>query len=396
MLNTQNLTISGSFYILICMIPRIYDDLDNLLREGKVIVIYGPRRVGKTTLVSNFSKKTNLKYKLESGDNLVVAEILSSQSFDKINQFAAGYDLIVIDEAQRIPQVGLGLKILVDNNPKIKVLITGSSSLTLSYKVGEPLVGRMFDYILYPVSQLEFKKNMTPYELEQKKEDFLIFGSYPEVIEVTTREGKAKILTGIANSYLLRDLIELEKVGNIKILFDLLKLIAFQVGSEVSLTELGSNLGIDKKTVARYLWLFEQTFVLYNLRGFSRNLRKEISKKSKYYFYDNGIRNAVINNFNDLSTRNDVGVLWENFLVIERLKKQEYAHVGSKYNNYFWRTWDKKEIDWVEMREGKLFGYEFKWGKSKPSKSRSTWLGTYPNEAEFEIINQENYLQFIT
>lgn len=394
-LNTQNLTISGSLYKLILMIQRIYDDLDKLLRKGKVVVVYGPRRVGKTTLVRNFLKKTHLKYKLESGDDIVVAQILSSQSFDKINQFAHGYDLIIIDEAQRIPQVGLGLKILVDNNPEIKVLITGSSSLSLSYKVGEPLVGRMFDYILYPVSQLEFKKEMTPYELEQKKEDFLIFGSYPEVVETTSREGKAKILTGIANSYLLRDLVELEKVADIKILFDLLKLIAFQLGSEVSLTELGSNLGIDKKTVARYLWLFEQAFVLYNLRPFSRNLRKEISKKSKYYFYDNGIRNAVINNFNDLSTRNDVGALWENFLAVERLKKQEYTHVGSKYNNYFWRTWDKKEIDWVEMREGKLFGYEFKWGKDKPSKSKSVWLKTYKNEAEFMVVTPENYLDFL-
>lgn len=378
------------------MIPRIYDDLDNLLREGKVIVIYGPRRVGKTTLVSNYLKKTRLKYKLESGDDLGVAEILSSQSFDKINQFAAGYDLIVIDEAQRIPQVGLGLKILVDNNPKTKVLITGSSSLSLSYKVGEPLVGRMFDYILYPVSQLEFKKEKTVFELEQKKEDFLIFGSYPEVVKEVNREGKSKILTGIASSYLLRDLIELEKVSSTKTLFDLLKLVAFQIGSEVSLTELGANLGIDKKTVARYLWLFEQAFILYNLRGFSRNLRKEISKKSKYYFYDNGIRNAVINNFNDLSTRNDVGALWENFLAVERLKRQEYVYMGSKYNNYFWRTWDKKEIDWVEMREGKLFGYEFKWKEGKPSKSKNAWLQNYKNEAEFEIINQKNYLEFIT
>lgn len=378
------------------MISRIYDNLDNLLKEGKVIVIYGPRRVGKSTLVGNFLKRTNLKYRLDSGDDLNVAGILSSQSIDKISNYAAGYELILVDEAQRIPKVGLGLKILVDNNPKLKVLITGSSSLSLSYKIGEPLVGRMFDYILYPVSQLEFKKNMSPFDLEQKKEDFLIFGSYPEVIGAKTYEEKAKILTGIANSYLLRDIVELEKVGDSRILFDLLKLIAFQVGSEVSLTELGSNLGIDKKTVARYLWLFEQSFVLYNLRGYSRNLRKEISKKSKYYFYDNGIRNAVINNFNNLSTRNDVGALWENFLVIERLKKQEYAHIGSKYNNYFWRTWDKKEIDWVEMRSGKLFGYEFKWGEGKPSKSKNMWLKTYKDEAEFEIINKENYLDFIT
>ncbi len=236
---------------------------------------------------------------------------------------------------------------MVDNNPDLKVLITGSSTLSLSYKVGEPLVGRMFDYILYPISQKELLPSCNRFELEQKKEEFLIFGSYPAVIEAKNREEKMQILTKIADSYLFRDIVELERVSDSKILLDLLRLIAFQVGNEVSLTELGSNLGIDRKTAARYLWLFEQSFVLYNLRGYSRNLRKEITKKSKYYFYDNGIRNAVINNFNDLKTRDDAGPLWENFLVIERLKQQEYTHMGFKNNNYFWRTWDKKEVDWL-------------------------------------------------
>ncbi len=374
------------------MIPRIYDDLDKLLRKGKVIVIYGPRQVGKTTLISNFLSKTKLKYKLDNGDNASVSEVLSSRDSKKIQNYVAGYELVVIDEAQRIPDVGLGLKILVDNNPDLKVLITGSSTLSLSYKVGEPLVGRAFDYKLYPVSQKEMLTKFNRSELEQKKEEFLIFGSYPEVIEAHATQEKIQILTKIANSYLFRDIIELERVSDNKILLDLLRLIAFQVGNEVSLTELGSNLGIDRKTVARYLWLFEQSFVLYNLRGYSSNLRKEITKKSKYYFYDNGIRNAIISNFNHLSLRDDVGKLWENFMVIERLKSQEYKPLWA--NNYFWRTWDGQEIDWVEERGGKLFGYEFKYQKDKVSEPK-LWKTTYP-ESEFLAINKENYLDFLT
>lgn len=374
------------------MISRIYDDLDKILKEGKVTVLYGPRQVGKTTLINNFLKSTKLKYRLDNGDDVKISEILTSRSREQINKYIDGYDLIVIDEAQRISDVGLGLKILVDNNPKIKVLITGSSSLNLSYRVGEPLVGRKFDYVLYPVSQKELSKDLSVYDLESKKEDFLIYGSYPAVLELSNHAEKINLLSNITNSYLFRDIIDLEKVSDSKILMDLLKLIAFQVGSEVSLTELGSNLGIDRKTVARYLWLLEQSFILFNLRGFSRNLRKEITSKSKYYFYDLGIRNAVINNFNEINSRNDVGQLWENFLAIERLKNQKYTPIYS--NNYFWRTWDKNEIDWVEERGGNLFGFEFKWGKLKSRKSEKAWSFSYKN-SEFKTITQENYLEFI-
>jgi len=374
------------------MILRVYDDLDKLLKKGKVTVIYGPRQVGKTTLISNFLSKTKLKYKLDNGDNASVSEVLSSRDLQKIQNYVAGYELVVIDEAQRIADVGLGLKIMVDNNPNLKVLITGSSTLSLSYKVGEPLVGRAFDYKLYPVSQKEMLARFNRFELEQEKEEFLIFGSYPAVIEAQTREEKIKILTNIANAHLFRDIIELERVSDKRILLDLLRLIALQLGGEVSLTELGSNLGIDRKTVARYLWLFEQSFVLYNLRGYSRNLRKEITKKSKYYFYDNGIRNAIISNFNALNLRDDVGKLWENFMVTERLKVQEYKPIWA--SNYFWRTWEGQEIDWVEERDGKLFGFEFKW-TDKKTKPPKLWLETYEN-AEYKEINRENYLDFLT
>lgn len=375
-------------------IPRIYDDIEKLLRENRVTVLYGPRRVGKTTLINNFLKTTKLKYRLSTGDELDVREALTSESIEKIRQFTLGNDLIVIDEAQRIPNVGWGLKIMVDHIEKIKVLITGSASLNLSYKIGEPLLGRKFTYTLYPISQLELLQQMNKYDLSQNKGKYLIYGSYPEIISSEIANQKKSILMDIINSYLLKDILELETVKGAKVLMDLLRLIAFQIGKEVSLSELGNHLNLDVKTVARYLDLFEQAFIIYNVRGYSINIRKAVSKKSRYYFLDNGIRNAIIENFNDLDKRNDLGQLWENFIVAERLKKQEYAHIGSKYNNYFWRTWDQKEIDWVEMRDGKLFGYEIKW-QDKSFKNKSAWLSSY-QEAEFAIVNSENYLDFIT
>ncbi|KKR69958.1 MAG: hypothetical protein UU12_C0033G0009 [Candidatus Woesebacteria bacterium GW2011_GWA2_40_7b] len=373
------------------MIKRDYDDLNKLLKKGKVVVIYGPRRVGKTTLISNFVKNTKLKYRFNSGDNIETRNIFSSQSLEAISGYVEGYDLIAIDEAQRIPNVGLGLKILVDNFPNLFVVITGSASLDLSYKIGEPLVGRKYTYRLYPLWVGELSINKTPFEINEQKAERMIFGSYPEVINASTVSEKIKILEENVSSYLFKEIIEIEQIGNTKLLLDLLKLIAFQVGNQVSLTELGKSLGVDRKTVQKYLNLFEQAFILYNLRGFSRNLRKEVTKKSKYYFWDNGIRNAIIKNFNDLGTRDDVGALWENYLISERLKKQEYKQIYS--SNYFWRTWEGQEIDWVEERDGKIHGFEFKWKESN-LKAPSQWLNTYSN-ATFQTVNQENYLEFV-
>ena len=219
----------------------------------------------------------------------------------------------------------------------------------------------------------------------------MIYGGYPEAAVSDNPAEKKRILNEIVESYLLKDILELEKIKGSKILLDLLRLLAFQIGNEVSLSELGRQLGLDYKTVARYLDLFEKSFIIYSLRGFSRNLRKEITKKNKYYFLDNGVRNAIIANFNSLELRDDVGKLWENFAVAERLKKQSYKSIYA--NNYFWRTWSQKEVDFIEEREGKLFGYEFKW-KDKAAKAPREWLDAYP-EAEFQIINPENYLDFV-
>ncbi len=372
-------------------IPRIYQDLNKYLKPNKALIIYGPRQVGKTTLLQDFLAATKLRYKLDSGDNIQTQHILGSQDFNLIREYAQGYELLAIDEAQRIKNIGLGLKIIVDQMPGIKVIATGSSSFELSGQVGEPLTGRKTTLTLYPVSQIELSNLYNPYEIKNKLEEWLIFGGYPEVVAAEDKAERIKLLEEIVQAYLLKDILNLGKVKSAKMLLDLLRLLAFQVGSEVSLTELARQIGIDYKTVARYLDLFEKSFVIYNLRGFSRNLRKEITKKSKYYFYDNGVRNAVISNFNKLELRNDAGMLWENFLFIERLKKKTYQSIYA--NNYFWRTWDQKEIDLVEEREGKLFGYEFKWGR-KSLKPPKEWSETYP-DSEFAIISQENYMEFI-
>ena len=373
-------------------IPRIYHPLEKYIEPKKVLVIYGPRQTGKTTLLQDYLQQTSLKYKLDTGDNIKTCNLFEHQDFDTILSYASGYELIVIDEAQRIPNIGLGLKILIDNLPEIKIIVTGSSSFELSGQIGEPLTGRKNTLTLFPISQLELKGLYNNYELKEQLNQFLIFGSYPEIITAKTKAQKIKKIEEITNSYLLKDILELERVKSSKILLDLLRLLAFQIGNEVSLNELGTQLGINHKTVARYIDIFEKSFILFNVRGFSRNLRKEVSKKSKYYFYDTGIRNALIANFNDFNLRNDVGHLWENFIFIERLKKRNYQDIFA--NTFFWRTWDKKEIDIVEERDGKLFGYECKW-KQKKIKEPKDWKAQYA-EASFEIISKENYLDFIT
>lgn len=374
------------------MFKRAYEPLDAYLTPNKVLVIYGPRRVGKTTLLQNYLKGTSLKYKLDSGDNIRTQQILSSQDFDQILAYVEGYELLAIDEAQNIPNIGMGLKIIVDQTPGIRVIVTGSSSFELAGQVGEPLTGRKFTLSLYPMSQLELSSVHNRFELRQKLEEFLIFGAYPEVLEAQSRRARIEILTEIANAYLLKDILALDRVKSSRTLSDLLKVLALQVGSEVSISELGTQLGVDVKTVKRYLDLLEKAFVVQRLNGFSRNLRQEVANKSKYYFLDNGIRNAVIVQFNGLDQRNDRGALWENFMMMERLKYRVYRSLPA--NIYFWRTYQRQEIDLIEEYGGKLFGYEFKWSQNKPLRPPAVWKETYEN-SEFKVIHPENYLDFI-
>lgn len=372
-------------------IPRIYDNLSHYLKSNKVLLIYGPRRVGKTTILNNFLKKTRLKYRLDSGDNIKIQQILSSSDFDLIKDYVSDNQLIAIDEAQKISNIGENLKIIIDQFPKIKIIATGSSSFDLSGQVGEPLTGRKNTLTLFPISQLEYAKLYSRFDLKNKLNEWLIYGSYPDVLTTDNKNQKIEFLRELVDSYLLKDILAFDMVKNSKTIFDLLKLLAFQVGQEVSLTELGQKLNIDYKTVARYLDLLEKSFIVCRLSGYSRNLRKEINQKNKYYFWDNGVRNALISNFNSVDLRDDVGKLWENFLFIERLKKKSYKNIYG--NNYFWRTWEQHEIDLVEERDGQLFGFEFKWGKVKSTSSR-IFLNTY-KKSDFTVIDKNNYLDFI-
>jgi len=373
------------------MIKRYYD-LSQYIKPNHVLIIFGPRQVGKTTLLKNFLHQTSLKYRLDSGDNIRMQQLLSSQDFDKILEYAQGYDLIAIDEAQNIPNIGIALKILVDQVPGLSVIATGSSSFDLAQSVGEPLTGRKVTLTLYPIAQLELAQMYNTYDLRAQLTDYLIFGSYPAVVTAQKREEKIGILTELVDSYLLRDILALENIKKSEILFNLVQLLAFQIGQLVSHNELATQLRIDSKTVAKYLDLLEKSFVIYKLGGFSRNLRNEISGKHKYYFLDLGVRNAIVAQFNPLEMRNDVGGLWENFVFIERLKKTAYAGFYGK--RYFWRTYQGQEIDFIEQIEGILSGFEAKWSMTKKVNVPSDWEKDYP-QASFDIISPANYLDYI-
>ncbi|MFY9153451.1 MAG: ATP-binding protein [Prolixibacteraceae bacterium] len=364
---------------------------NSVLKKGKVFVLYGPRRVGKTELIKKITDGFSGKIFSGTGDNQEIRELLSAQKLSQLQTAFGSYELIFIDEAQRIPDVGFGLKLLIDHFPEMIILVTGSSSFDLSGKIGEPLTGRNTLRNLFPLSVMELNAQYGGMYVLQKLEDLLIFGAYPEVLNATSADEKKEYLISIRDSYLLKDILELESIKNPSKLSDLLKLLAFQVGQEVSLNELSNNLGIAKQSVERYLDLLEKTFIIKKIGGFSRNLRKEVVKTARYFFWDNGIRNALINNFNPLGQRNDIGMLWENFLYMERFKTKSYQRLFS--NDYFWRTYDRQEIDLIEDRDGKLYAYEFKW-KVKNIKAPKAWAEAYP-DSEFQVISKDNFLEFL-
>lgn len=371
---------------------RHLDNIERLLAPGKAVVVYGARRTGKTTLVRHYLERYTGTSLYVTGDDIAARDYLGSQSIQKLRQFVGSAELLAIDEAQYVPHIGLNLKLIVDHIPGVKVLVTGSSSFGLSNTIGEPLTGRQYTLRMYPLSQLELAAVEAPHETAARLETRLILGSYPEVVTMGDNRLAEQYLRELVSSYLFKDILEHEGVRNADKLTRLLQLLAFQIGAEASTNELGAQLGMSKNTVDRYLDLLEKTFVIFHRTGLSRNLRKEVSKSRRYYFVDTGIRNALIQNFNPVSLRDDMGQLWENYAVVERLKRR--ALTLDDCNSYFWRTYDNQEIDLVEEQGGRLAGYEMKWTKRKVRPPKA-WSAAYP-EAGFEAISRDNYLSFIT
>ncbi len=370
-------------------------ELSNLilkkLQPNKVVILYGARRVGKTMLVNEILAKVNEPILRLNGDDINVHDKLSIRSIENYKQILGTCKLLYIDEAQKIPEIGLKLKLMIDEIEGLRIIISGSSSFDIHKNAGEPLTGRKYTFTLYTLSENEYTQVENNINKIDKIQERLVFGNYPELLHLPDRQDKVDYLNEMISSYLLKDILVYEHIKNSQKIFNLLRLIAFQIGGEVSLQELGIQLGISKNTVEKYLDLLSKVFILHKVEGFSRNLRKEITKNSRWYFLDNGIRNAVIANFNPLQARNDIGALWENYMISERLKYQEYRRISS--NNYFWRTYEQQEIDWVEERDGSLFGYEFKW-KEEKIKIPTQWKSAYP-DASFELININNFSEWL-
>lgn len=361
------------------------------LQANKVVIVFGARRVGKTVLVEEILEQINEPVLSLNGEDINVHDKLANRSIENYKQILGSYKLLYIDEAQKIPEIGLKLKLMIDGISDLKIIISGSSSFDIHKDAGEPLTGRKYSFNLFALSENEYSQVENNIMKIDKVRERLVLGNYPELIHIQDREDKIDYLNEMVSSYLLKDILIYENIKNSQKIFNLLRLIAFQIGGEVSLQELGKQLGISKNTVEKYLDLLSKVFILHKVEGFSRNLRKEITKNSRWYFLDNGIRNAVIANFNPIESRNDIGALWENYMISERLKYQEYNKLSS--NNYFWRTYDQQEIDWVEERGGSIFGYEFKWKESKV-KVPKQWKNAYP-DASFSVITQNNFNEWL-
>ena len=362
------------------------------LKPNKAVVLLGARRVGKTELIRKYMQNCKEPFLFLNGEDLLTHDLLEKRTIENYKRIMGDIRLLIIDEVQSIPEIGIKLKLMLDSIDGLKVLVTGSSVFDLNQGLGEPLVGRKMTFQLFPLSQLEFSKQETYLETVQKLDDRLIFGSYPELEQLSARNEKIDYLMEQVNSYLLKDILSFEGIRKRDVIVSLLRMIAFRVGSEISIEGISNELQLGKSTVDKYLDLLSKVLIIHKVTGFSRNLDNEITKKNKWYFYDNGIRNALIHNFNAISMRDDQGKLWENYLISERLKKQEYLRLH--HSNYFWRTHTKQEIDWVEESDGKIVGYEFKWSSQKHPKPPALWSKTYM-DAEYHVVHPKDYLDFI-
>jgi len=366
----------------------IQSKIEQNLWKGKVIVVYGPRQVGKTTLVKQIQSKysDSIYFNCDEPD---IALSFQNKTSTQLKALIGNVKLVIIDEAQRVENIGITLKLLVDNYPEIQVIATGSSSFDLSNTINEPLTGRVIDYILYPFSWLELSQIFSSIELQRLKDWFLIYGTYPEVV-FNMGQARDKI-TRIARNYLYKDVLIFQDLRSDEKIHRLLQALSLQVGQEVSYTELASLVELDQKTVSKYIQILEKSFVIYRLPPLSRNPRKEISKSRKVYFFDNGVRNALINNFNDVELRNDKGSLFEQFVISQKIA----ANGNSErfVNKFFWRTKNQSEIDYIEEIDGALNGFEIKYGDKFP-KEPKPWKELYSNST-FQVVNRDNWEEFL-
>lgn len=371
---------------------EIQNDIEKRLFRKKVVIIYGARRVGKTTLIREIQKKFKDISLYLNCDEPDIREALTDKTSTELKSFIGPKQLVIIDEAQRVRNIGLTLKLIVDNYPEIQIISTGSSSFALSNQTVEPLTGRKYEYFLYPFSISELKSIYSNIEIDRLLEKRIIFGMYPEI--VINEFDNERNLKEITRSYLYKDVLQYQNIRNPEILEKLLQALALQLGNEVSYNELSNSLGIDKKTVQSYVSILEKAFVIFKLGPFSKNLRNEIKKLRKIYFIDTGIRNALINNLNPFTLRNDMGVLWENFLIIERMKNTSNNFLSK--NIYFWRTHQKEEIDLIEESTDNISAYEFKWKNKKSVKEKApkAFSDKYKN-INFKIIDRKNYQEFL-
>jgi predicted AAA+ superfamily ATPase len=367
------------------------DKIVERLQPGKAVLLFGARRVGKTVLLKDILGSFPGRTMLLNGEDYDTLLLLKERSIANYSHLFGGVDLLAIDEAQSIPDIGMKLKLIVDEIPGIRVLASGSSSFDLLNRAGEPLVGRSTQFILSPFSQQELSQKEDLLTVRRNLELRMLYGAYPEVVAMDDTEQKIDYLRDIVGAYLLKDILAVDGIKNSEKMRELLRMIAFQVGNEVSYDEIGSALGMSKNTVERYLDLLSKVFVVFRLGAYANNLRKEVSKAGKWYFCDNGIRNSIISDFRPLSIRQDAGALWENYLISERFKiKGNYARAG---NMYFWRTFSQQEVDLVEVENGSLQAFEFKWGSKMPAVP-SQFISSYP-DASYSVINRDNYLNFI-
>ncbi len=371
------------------MVPRLLEkNINNKIFKGKAIIIIGARQTGKTTLLKSlFTTKDVLWLDADEQD---VRELFNNVSSTQFKVLFKNYKIIIVDEAQRIENVGLKFKLITDQLKNKQLIATGSSSFDLTNKLNEPLTGRKWEYMLYPFSFAEMVNTNGLLNEKRLLNHRLIYGYYPDVVNNPGEE--KEILKQLTNSYLYKDILMWQNIKKPEKLVKLLQALALQLGNEVSYNELGKTIGLDNQTIEKYVQLLEKSFVIFRLPSFSRNLRTELKKSQKIYFYDNGIRNSLIANFNLISLRQDVGALWENFIISERLKHTHYNNIWT--NNYFWRTHSQQEIDYIEEYDGKLYAYEIKWNKNAKAYLPKTFKKTYP-DAEYKIINQDNFIDFI-